>query len=114
MQAVRGDTLRLALPDDAARARGTLMRREVQLAFGQVVRELLGSYLRVEIVEAPRGTPGDEVVGKDMRQHPAVQHVTEATGGRLLTVERDRAEDDAVARDPRGPRSHGSDAGGEA
>ena len=94
MQAVRGETLRLAVPDGAARARGTLMRREVQLAFGQVVREVLGSYLRMEIVEAAPETQGGAPVGADMRIHPAVQRVTEATGGRLLNVER-RKEDES-------------------
>lgn len=89
IQAVRGGALRLALPDGAAQARGTLMRREVQLAFGQVVREVLGSYLRIEVVEAPLGVSSGGPPAADMRLHPSVQRVTEATGGRLLNVERD-------------------------
>jgi hypothetical protein len=92
VQSLAGDLVRLAVPEAASKARGTLLRREMQLAFGQVARELLGSYLRLEIVDARRGAaPGAPVgaePGIDMRAHPAVRRVTEATGGRLLTVER--------------------------
>lgn len=104
VQAVRGGALQVALPDGAAEARGTLMRRDVQLAFGQVVREVLGSYLRLEVVEAPVGAHSGGPAGADIRIHPSIHRVTEATGGRLLNVERDSTSG-AVSATPeaRGP-----------
>jgi len=114
VQAVRADTLRLALPDAATAARGTLMRREVQLAFGQIVREVLGAYLRIEIVEAPRQPSSRGVVDPDMRVHPSVQRVTEVTGGRLLNVERatpSTAEAQTSVTPPIEPESGSVDSG---
>ena len=115
VQAVRADTQRLALPDAATSARGTLMRREVQLAFGQIVRELLGAYLRIEIVEAPRQPSSRGVVDPDMRVHPSVQRVTEVTGGRLLNVERatpSSAEAQTNVTPPSEPEPGSVDSGG--
>ncbi|MDJ0521608.1 MAG: DNA polymerase III subunit gamma/tau [Planctomycetota bacterium] len=89
---LRGNAAIVALPQSRASARGTLLRREMQLAFGQVVREILGSFVKLEVRDVQRITPVTEPVGEDMRGHPAVQHVTEITGGRLLNIER-RADD---------------------
>ncbi len=82
------NVLELAFRDDAGPARATLMRKEIQLACTQVMRECTGVTLR-PVPIALRDEPEAQArVFEDMRVHPAVQLVTDATGGRLLNVER--------------------------
>ena len=96
LREVRDGAAHLSAGDSDSETRGTLMRREVQLAFGQIVREALGAFLRIVVVDrAPRTQEAGNLSG-DMRGHPDVQRVTEATGGRLLHVER-RPEADGGA-----------------
>ncbi len=85
---LRGTTCLLRLAPGAGELRGTLLRREVQLAFGQVAREVLGTFLKLELKDRKRQTGATQAAGEDMRGHPVVQQVTEATDGRLLHVER--------------------------
>jgi hypothetical protein len=85
--AVAGDTVELIVGKGAGKARATLRRKEIQLAFSQVLRDLTGVYLKPVVKEARRASPA-EPVDEDLRAHPAVQLVTDRTGGRLLNLER--------------------------
>jgi DNA polymerase-3 subunit gamma/tau len=109
---LRGDVVILSLTQSASGARGTLLRREVQLAFGQIVREVLGSFVKLELRDVQRVTPVTEPIGEDMRGHPTVQQVTEATGGRLLNIE--RRSSDASGKRASGRAASGPPATGEA
>jgi hypothetical protein len=82
--------LSLRVPRADAMARSTLERREMVLAFRHAAEEVLGLDLVpavesvVEAVPAPTGGAATAA----LREHPLVQAVAEATGGRLLQAER--------------------------
>ena len=92
--AIERDTLFLDVPsadaqvEGAAEARGTLRRREVLLAFGQITKDALGVALKADVYDAGSVPQVAKGIAHELRDHPAVQQVTEATGGRLLNVER--------------------------
>ncbi len=89
---VRGDVAILVVTQPGNGVRGVLLRREVQLAFGQIAREFFGTFLRLDLRERKAQSAVQEPIGEDLRGHPAVQLVTEATGGRLLNIERRAGE----------------------
>jgi hypothetical protein len=78
-------TLRLARTE--VMARSTLERREMQAAFRQAAREVLGAELVPLLETAAEGVGARGDAG--LRDHPAVRQVTEATGGRVLQAERE-------------------------
>jgi DNA polymerase-3 subunit gamma/tau len=106
VDAVHDDTVVLVVDDADRGARPTLMRKEIQLAFGQVVREVTGSYLLPAVVDAPPPAAEPAPDGRDLRAHPAVQLVTETTSGHLVHVERAQSRD----APEEGPRRGSEDA----
>lgn len=89
-----GSRLCLALPQDSP-ARAQLLRPDLKLAFGQAVRDRVGRALEIELEETPQAAGVQAEVDPTLRAHPAIQRVTERTGGRLLHVERVPAGPDA-------------------
>jgi hypothetical protein len=88
VRGVQGERLKLSVPEGESEARGTLRRREVHLAIGQITQQVVGTYLEPKVVDARSSRRSGAATGLDLRGHPAVVRVTEATGGRLLDVER--------------------------
>jgi DNA polymerase-3 subunit gamma/tau len=84
--AVAEGRLSLAVARGDVMARSTLERREMQQAFRLAAREAFGCELAPSLelaAEAPQR--GDAL----LREHPEVRRIAEATGGRVLQVERD-------------------------
>jgi DNA polymerase-3 subunit gamma/tau len=96
LTALDGDALTVGVPEEDPEARGTLRRREMCLAVAQITESVLGSGLRLVLADAAPAAPAP-TPALDLRGHPAVRAVTEATGGRLLTVERTRDADEGSA-----------------
>jgi hypothetical protein len=78
--------LSLAVTRSDVMARSTLERREMQQAFRLAAREAFGQEL-APVVELAAEAPsrGDA----QLREHPEVRRIAEATGGRVLQVERE-------------------------
>ncbi len=78
--------LTLAVARGDVMARSTLERRDMQQAFRQAVRDVLGLEV-TPVVEAAveAASRGDA----QLREHPGVRLVAEVTGGRVLQVERE-------------------------
>ncbi|MDJ0973600.1 MAG: DNA polymerase III subunit gamma/tau [Planctomycetota bacterium] len=95
-EALVEDALHLRLPGEVEGVRAMFARREIQIAFKQVARQQFGQSLQAVIDEAPDIVQHIDVEGPDLRGHPTVMLVTDATKGRLLSVEKaDRSEADA-------------------
>ena len=88
VRGVEGDALQLVVTDGDEQARGTLRRREVHLVIGQITQEVVGTWMQVALQDAVPMRAAHAATGVDLRGHPDVVRVTEATGGRLLDVER--------------------------
>ncbi len=91
---VKRGVLTLDMPVEIDGARATFARREVQIAFSQVAREVFGEALRPRLrvsSTAAEVAPEEEA----MRDHPVVNQVAEATHGRVLNVRRLAVEDAA-------------------
>ncbi len=81
------DNIVLRMPQEISGARSTFSRREIQIAFGQVARDVFGVARRPLLRERDAGgAPAAD--GPDLRGHPLVDLVAEVTRGRLLNVER--------------------------
>ena len=94
----------LRMPQEISGARSTFSRREIQIAFGQVARDVFGSPRRPLLRERDAGgAPAAD--GPDLRGHPVVDLVTEVTRGRLLNVERRQS-----GGTPRASQASGEDA----
>ena len=88
---VRGDRVVLLVDERAHDARTKLLRGEVQLLFGQASRRVWGVLLR-PLLDASAGRENQpQPMDLRLRDHPVVQRVTEATGGRLVTIRTERA-----------------------
>jgi DNA polymerase III subunit gamma/tau len=88
--------MRLALQRSDAMARATLERPEMVRAFRQAAREVLGAELAPAVETLADGAAGPRV-DATLREHPDVRRVAEATGGRVLSVEREAGERPATA-----------------
>jgi len=78
--------LTLALGRGDVMARSTLERRDMQQALRQAVRDVLGLEVTLVLEAAVEAAARGDV---QLREHPGVRLVAEATGGRVLQVERE-------------------------
>lgn len=80
----------LVMPEEIPGARATLARREIQIAFSQVLRDVFGE------PRFPRLRERDAIkdvgqMDETLRDHPLVRRVTEFTRGHVLAIERTEA-----------------------
>jgi DNA polymerase-3 subunit gamma/tau len=101
------ESIVLRMPQEISGARSTFSRREIQIAFGQVARDVFGEARRPVLRERDTGgVPASD--GPDLRGHPVVDLVTEVTRGRLLNVERRKSDGGLGASQASGASGRGS------